>query len=329
MGLFKRENWNKLNSDIKENLMLELLGQLPEGFSFKGLESYSRYGQSIQTGVFLFQMVEFVFVPGDTVTLGWDGWQEGLNESNIDWLNAFNIEPDEIDEYLKIRVSPVRTIEISPMIVEVKVRDIVWREVAIDCEEIREDERLMKFVDDFTASNYKQSTLDKTIKLVRNYTQITAFLYNHITYEEFLDFVVNNGFRLPTEDEWEYLCGGGSRTLFPWGDSIDLSMNLKHFVTEDSKSSREYDLEKPNHFGLIMAYDPYEMEVLMDSEQLLKGGDGGCSICGGGGIVAGYLPISTFFRDIDSDELNWQEDMGSGYIYYRRVLQIEDINENN
>jgi len=39
----------------------------------------------------------------------------------------------------------------------------------------------------------------------------------------------SENFALPTEDEWEYICGGGSRTLFRWGDSFDYEMNLYHF----------------------------------------------------------------------------------------------------
>ncbi|WP_442872760.1 hypothetical protein [Chitinophaga sp. 212800010-3] len=27
---------------------------------------------------------------------------------------------------------------------------------------------------------------------------------------------------MPTEDEWEYLCGGGSRAFYPWGDCLDI-----------------------------------------------------------------------------------------------------------
>ena len=37
------------------------------------------------------------------------------------------------------------------------------------------------------------------------------------------------GLSLPTADEWAYLCGGGCRTLFPWGDGMDYSMHLHHF----------------------------------------------------------------------------------------------------
>ena len=28
-------------------------------------------------------------------------------------------------------------------------------------------------------------------------------------------------FTLATEDEWEYLCNGGARTLFRWGDTLE------------------------------------------------------------------------------------------------------------
>ena len=69
------------------------------------------------------------------------------------------------------------------------------------------------------------------------------------------------GLSLPTADEWAYLCGGGCRTLFPWGDGMDYSMHLHHFESEEDQG-KSYDMEESNFFGLSIAYDPYKREVV-------------------------------------------------------------------
>ena len=40
-------------------------------------------------------------------------------------------------------------------------------------------------------------------------------------YDALLNQLEQQGLSLPTADEWAYLCGGGCRTLFPWGDGVD------------------------------------------------------------------------------------------------------------
>ena len=65
-----------------------------------------------------------------------------------------------------------------------------------------------------------------------------------------LAMLENRGFSLPTADEWAYLCGGGCRTLFPWGDGLDYSMRLRWFEDMDEDENRPYDIEEPNFFGL-------------------------------------------------------------------------------
>ena len=66
---------------------------------------------------------------------------------------------------------------------------------------------------------------------------------------------------LPTPDEWAYLCGGGCRTLFPWGDGLDRKMKLHHFESGEDQG-KPYDMEQPNFFGLSIAYDPYKRELV-------------------------------------------------------------------
>ena len=90
---------------------------------------------------------------------------------------------------------------------------------------------------------------------------------------------------LPTPDEWAYLCGGGCRTLFPWGDGLDHKMKLHHFENGEDQG-KPYDMEQPNFFGLSIAYDPYKRELVDGKTLTTCGGDGGCNVCGGMGSFA-------------------------------------------
>jgi hypothetical protein len=65
-------------------------------------------------------------------------------------------------------------------------------------------------------------------------------------------------------------------------------------------------------------------EVAEDSEYFLKGGDGGCNICGGSGMVLGYFPVSAFFRaaSLSDDDLDCQSDIGGDYTFYRRIVRL-------
>ena len=38
------------------------------------------------------------------------------------------------------------------------------------------------------------------------------------------------------------MCGGGCRTLFPWGDELDYSMRLHWFDDMDEDENRPYDM---------------------------------------------------------------------------------------
>ena len=54
--------------------------------AFLGLHTFDRWGQSCTTGIFKKDGREFVFVPGDTVTLGWERFAVGLNEESREEL---------------------------------------------------------------------------------------------------------------------------------------------------------------------------------------------------------------------------------------------------
>ena len=54
--------------------------------TFKELYAFSRWGQSCTTGIFEKGGREFVFVPGDTVILGWESFVQGMDKANQEEL---------------------------------------------------------------------------------------------------------------------------------------------------------------------------------------------------------------------------------------------------
>lgn len=90
--------------------------------------------------------------------------------------------------------------------------------------------------------------------------------------------VADAGFRLPTSDEWEHAVSGGTRSIFRWGDHWPYDTD----VWDGGAFTAHKD---PNAFGLVFSADPYQSELVDDPEEL-RGGDGGCMVCGQIGPMA-------------------------------------------
>ena len=294
----------------------EILENLAKKYNMELLrfETFSKYSKSTFTAVFKYKESEFVFVPGDTVTLGYEGLPKNLSDESLEQLKYFSENPNEfLEEYIRENFSKVRKVTIKPMLVERKLQTVAWKKANL--EELKEyDIDLLKDYNEFKSSGYNRLTLDETARFTKVGNDIEIELYDDISYEELCENLKNEGFSLPNLDEWEYLCGGGCRTLFPWGDDIDYNMNLFYYT----KKGNKYDLEEPNFFGLSIAYDPYEMEVI-DNKSFSKGGDGGCNICGGFGEFLGYLSCSPYFNQVIDYE---EEDLNGDFNFYRRIIRI-------
>ena len=140
-----------------------------------------------------------------------------------------------------------------------------------------------------------------------------------MTYPEFqLSLLWELAASLPTPDEWAYLCGGGCRTLFPWGDGLDYSMHLHHFESEEDQG-KPYDMEQANFFGLSIAYDPYKRELVDGKTLTTCGGDGGCNVCGGMGPLLGYLPCSPHCKP----EVREDNEIHNDYDFFRPVIRVQ------
>ena len=156
-------------------------------------------------------------------------------------------------------------------------------------------------IDHVTICRFQNKGLRR--RFSRNVTGL--FVPRFITRADLVAHLKNDGFRLLTSDEWEYLCGGGIATLFRWGDHApcdryptDISREEIEWRTEWVRSSgklerpvggftSDWDYHRlPNSLGLLIAQNPYQSE-LVNEPGVLRGGDGGCSICGGIGYFAG------------------------------------------
>jgi hypothetical protein len=319
--LYRRE-YDKL-STVERETLLQSLTETSTQFQLLRFEKFQRFGMETDTAVYLCNGREFVFVPGNTLTLGWENFIIGMDDNTrLDMqesLREYGIT--DLDAFLRENMSPLRTTTLPPMLVERELNDIGWRRVDAKSKEL---ESFQKDIKKYFQPGKFSFSINKTMRIYRNNGEIIAELYEPVSYSDFLAAIHKNGFSLPTEDEWEYLCGGGSRTLFRWGDSFDYEMKLYHFHQEDEQADTPYTLQLPNQFGLSIAYDPYKQEVVEKSEYFLKGGDGGCNICGGMGIALGYLPTATYFRSayLSKDELDYKSDIGGDYTFYRRIIRL-------
>lgn len=312
--------YNNIYSVLPEEKKKEILENLAKKYNMEVLrfETFTKYSKSTFTAIFKYKESEFVFVPGDTITLGYEGLPKNLSDESLEQLRYFSENPYEfLEEYIKDKFSKVREITIKPMLVERRLQIIGWRKSDLD--ELKKfDIELLEEYNNFKDSGYNRLTLNETARFTKIEDNIEIELYEDITYDELYKNLKDDGFSLPSLNEWEYLCGGGCRTLFPWGDDIDYNMNLLYYTEKANK----YDLEEPNFFGLSIAYDPYKMEIIEANELTFKGGDGGCNVCGGFGEFLGYLPCSPYYnqKTIDYDE----EELDGDFNFYRRIVRIEE-----
>ena len=104
-----RTQFNQMETTEKQALMESLAARYD--MTFLGLHTFDRWGQSSTTGIFEKDGREFVFVPGDTVTLGWEQFAVGLNQESRDELEylfrEWELERDP-EEMIRESMAPVR-----------------------------------------------------------------------------------------------------------------------------------------------------------------------------------------------------------------------------
>ena len=292
--------------------------------------------------------IDFVFVPGDTVTLGLNfknkPLQDIFNDENLAELVYPFVEGYEeeilseedvqrkisealadeaiisnIEKYLTHNFTQEGEFIIHPLLVQKTYSETCW--IPISDEELIQNKEWQNMIKKAEGKGVSEVMVHNTVCLYKiDDSNWCGKLYEETTFKKLLQDIKIHGYSLPTQREWEYLAGKGCRTIFPWGNNIDFSMNLKHMEWMDNDG--EYTLEKENFFGLIIGDDPYCREIVYDEGRFsYKGGDGGSNICGGLGVVWGYLPVSPYFQD---SEMVIGDNINGGYDFFRRVIRIND-----
>ena len=314
-----RPEFHQMETAEKQALMERLAARY--AMAFLGLQSFDRWGQSCATGVFEKDGREFVFVPGDTVTLGWDHFAAGLDPDSREELDElfreWEIEQSP-EALIRESMAPVHQATIGPMLVGRKLEELCWEPVKMNDPRVTAHPDWLKKFRDFAWSDLESLTLHQSARIERMKSGFQIWIYNCTDYDTLLAGLEQQGFSLPTADEWAYLCGGGCRTLFPWGDGMDYSMHLHHFESPEDKD-KPFDMEGPNFFGLSIAYDPYMREVVKAEQFTTCGGDGGRSICGGLGIFLGFLPCSPHCKP----EVQENKELNGDYDFYRPMIRVE------
>ena len=316
-SLLLRPQFDRLSPEEKRPIMERLAAQYR--LDFVRMEHFGRWGQHCTTGIFKKDGREFVFVPGDTVILGWEQFAAGLNQESREELEylfrEWEMERDPT-ELIGESMAPVRRAAIGPMLVGRELEEINWEPVKLDDPRLRPE--WLEDFRQFALTDRNSLTLVGRARFERDGDSWQASLYHEVDYPDFQNRLQKQGFSLPTADEWAYLCGGGCRTLFPWGDGLDYSMRLRWFEDMDEDENRPYDMEEPNFFGLSIAYDPYMREVVQADRLTTCGGDGGCNICGGLGPFLGFLPCSPHCKP----EVQEDNALNGNYDFYRPIVRI-------
>lgn len=346
-----RISTEKLYNPIYDSLSTlekqELLNSIAGIYNMEILcfKEFSAFGKSTYTAEFRSKDgIEFVFVPGERVKLGINFKDKNpveiFNKENLEYLAYIFIdEEDETDSkysiedkikeklddnefistieyYLNNNFSKEETILIHPLLVQKDYSETCWKGISDD--ELKENKKWQKMIEDAKKKNISEITVHKSICLYKENESWHGKLYKETTFNKLLQDIKDKGYLLPTKKEWEYLAGKGCRSIFPWGNDMDFSMKLRHMEWTDNDD--EYTLEKENFFGLHIAFDPYCREIVYgDGIFSYKGGEGGRNICGGLGPVWGYFPISPYFENKD-EEIG--EYINGGYDFFRRVIRI-------
>ena len=315
---------SELLDDIRSRI--EALGI---NFQFVRKIKTSMNGVERETWLLEYEGSQFVYVAGQkNVALGWDvdqcplgkGVLEGLQEE-FDMDHAYY--QDQIDEMRSDYQEQIEQANENGNLTKAEELSIeMTEEIQYLEEELEEsgykswEDFMHKWNENLTNCLSPLRTVDigdMIVEVDSRYLEKDAESLNQAVH-----LLKKGVFTLATEDEWEYLCNGGTRTLFRWGDALKDVLSEIFNVGNVSNEKEKPLLNQPNMLGLFIAYNSYKCEII-DSTLWTKGGDGGGSLCGGDGAIY-VLPCYTAFYRQEVHEGKYV--LSKNYYCYRRIIRL-------
>ncbi|HEU4387350.1 MAG TPA: hypothetical protein VFV34_06100 [Blastocatellia bacterium] len=334
------ERWERITSAEREATARILAKQLPSGFSFNSVQQCRLGEQKHEVAFFKYGDSRFVLIPDGSVVLGYDaGRTWSPNRDELESWKETNHEygfASTVQEYIAEVTLRPREVALGPFLVETAASELGWDPVPADDPEVQEILRRYRsqqgvVVDRGGTTIRVQQGNDGTIVAERSVS---------MTHSELARQIQKLGFRFPTSDEWEFACGGSATTLFRWGDHVPCDRYPTDVSPAEAEWRRQWVLSRgtiesppepfvsdwdyhrqPNCFGLLIASDPYEYELLAEVG-MTRGSDGGVRICGGMGFFVGWLPLATSYYEAEFCKMEPTEPLSPGYTYGRRVLEL-------
>lgn len=303
---------------------MEKIESFPVKFKIVKQIKNSMNGVETESILLEYDGADFVYVPGGkNVLLGWDVDNCQLGEGVIAALRNYQEEgveycSQELEDCKEGYLLDIKKAEESGKLEEAeRIKGEMQEDLASIAEEMHETFEV--FMEEWNGHLKKCMSPLRKADIKPMIVEVNSrYIEKPINFEEFMKELSKTPFTVPTEDEWEYLCNGGTRTLLRWGDSLDKELN-EMFQTGTRNSSKPEKLTQPNMFGLLISYNSYKME-LIHSPDFVKGGDGGSSLCGGDGLIYVLPAFTAFYRSPLQDY-----PLSENYYSYRRIITLDDI----
>ena len=340
------DNWVALSKDEKISIMQEVINEKCLPMTIKSVKTFELNNLQFETVVFEMpykcdknceneqctenEPIEFIFVPGKKQqVLGWDSKTCKIEDEIIKFMEQEFLgyyewwligNQEEID-YLEKEIEKAKQHNNKEKQEEYEQEIVEYRENVTDPSELKTIEEWLEYLD-------KNTTPIRTVDIMPMIVEV----YPRGTEE--INTELSDIFSFPTEDEWEYLYGGGSRSLFPWygkeqlETALDVTLFMNVWSTKNDERHAKINkfVNESNAFGLFFDLDTYTGE-LVSSGCFSKGSDGGGSVCGGDGLFYVAPVISTFYsRNIYKIENYMQlienRKIPENRCLYRRVIRL-------
>lgn len=307
--LFDLMIWDQLSEQACKQLAQHVAAYLPAPFRFTSLDTYETCARFRHVAFFTWQADaeqpprRFSLIPGGSVTLGFDR------------AHPFAVERDLV---------------------------IDWQQYCVKCQvDVATLDKALVESEPYAAQyeafyDYLARVLHPFRKvtlrpfLVETAAELAAGAKRLRRQAEVVARLKQEGFRLLTVDEWEYVCAAGSRTLFAEHfldeeDSLgSFDEDKEDFAYQWADDQTVYDMTKVweklrNAFGLSIATDRSRWEYCADPT-LMKGGDGNKLI----GYDIGLLSLApAYFHPLSEREIS----SGVSHAHFRRVYDlIREVN---